>query len=158
MNLGRHDKGFLLGRMIGKINNEVGGRENKLEIKTTKYLERPVKWQWLFSGQKYIMKREKKNPIIQTSIIKLRQISVLTTSPGNQGKQTHFKRLGKHWNNESREIIMFWRAKRSEVFWEVRKVRKWRHGKETTPAHSRIRNMYRMFLCRESMEYEGNWL
>lgn len=45
MNLGRHDKGFLLGRVIGKINNEVGGRENELEIKTTKYLERPVKWQ-----------------------------------------------------------------------------------------------------------------
>lgn len=33
MNLGRHDKGFLLGRMIWKINNEIAGRENKLEIK-----------------------------------------------------------------------------------------------------------------------------
>jgi len=47
----------------------------------------PVKWQLLFSGQKYIMKR-KKNPIIQSSIIKLRQISVVATSPGNQGKKT----------------------------------------------------------------------
>lgn len=112
-----------------------------------------MKWQLLFSGQKYITKR-KKNPIIQTSIIKLRQISVVTTSPGNQGKQTWFKRLGKHRNNESREMTMFWRGERSEVFWEVRKVRERRPGKETTPARKRIGNMHSLFLYRDSVEYE----
>lgn len=85
MNLGTHDKEFQFERMTGKINSEAGGRPVE---KKAKHLENLVKWQFLFAGQKYIMKSKSKNPINQTSILKLRQISLLSTSPGNQGNHT----------------------------------------------------------------------
>lgn len=69
MNLGGHDKEFHFESIIGKINSGAGGRQHKLKIKKAKYLENLVKQQLQFTGQKHVMKSEKKIPSIRQTYL-----------------------------------------------------------------------------------------